>query len=357
MAHNNFPIGITYQFIGDIEWLYKLDSTWNIDNSYFIGDANVETKVDLYQPYLQVNHLGKDHGLSENRTIAPNGSFTMKINSCEYYNALKDYNITINHGYLWKSKSIFEDFVNDLFNLRDLYPKSDPMNLICKLIMNSLYGRFAIKPIISKTQLIDKEEFSDFIERNIIESFDDIDKNNLLITYKPKVEIDGELEYSNSIAIASAITAYSRVFMSQFKNNPSFSLLYTDTDSGFFEGELPLELIGSGLGLFKLEAKYKEIVFLGPKIYSGITDDCKTITKIKGFKNSKELTFDEMKSLLNENSKLELKHVKWFRTTNRIEMKEQPYILSSTDNKRENICINGIVVDTKAFKLKNNFKI
>lgn len=336
--------------------MYKLDSSWNIDNSYWIGDANVETKVDLYQPYLQINHLGPEHGLPENRTIAPNGSFTMKINSCEYHNALKDYNITINQGYLWKSKSIFTEFVNEMFNLRNIYPKTDPMNLICKLIMNSLYGRFAMKPIISKTQLIDKEEFSDFIETNIIESCDDIDKNNLLITYKPKVEIDGELEYSNSIAIASAITAYARVFMSQFKNNPSFSLLYTDTDSGFFEGELPEELIGSGLGLFKLEAKYKEIVFLGPKIYSGITDDCakasQTITKIKGFKNNKSVSFENIKSLLVKESNLKLNHMKWFRNVNSIEMKQSPYLLSNTENKRSIKYENNIAINTKAFKLK-----
>lgn len=38
-----------------------------------------------------------------------------------------------------------------------------------------------------------------------------------------------DIEYNNSIAIASAITAYARVFTSQFKNIKLFELLDTDT--------------------------------------------------------------------------------------------------------------------------------
>ena len=41
------------------------------------------------------------------RTISPNGSFTMKINCCEYNNALKDYNFEMKGGFLFKSKHIF----------------------------------------------------------------------------------------------------------------------------------------------------------------------------------------------------------------------------------------------------------
>lgn len=362
MAHNKFPTGKTYEFIGDIELLYQLEpSIWTTDNSYFIADAQVETIKDLYQPYLQVNHLGKEQGFSENRTIAPNGSFNMKINSCEYQNGIVrgDYKITSKQGYLWFSKSIFKDFVNEIYIMRNVYPKTDPMNLICKLILNSLYGRFAMKPIISRTEFIPRyQNIFEFLDKNIAEDWIEVDKDNILITYRNKNEEGvSDIEYSNSIAIASAITAYARVFMSKFKNNSTFSLLYTDTDSIFIDGKLPNNLVGSELGKFKLEASYQEIVFLGPKIYSGITKDNKVITKIKGFKESKNLTFDNIKELLQENSNLKLNHIKWFRNINTIEMKEQPYILSATANKREFIYESGKAIDTKAFKLNNNKKI
>ena len=243
--------------------------------------------------------------------------------------------------------------------MRNRYPKSEPMNLICKLILNSLYGRFAMKPIVSTCEIIDRYvNIWDFLDKNIIENEIDINKDHILITYRPNTEDNlVEAEYSNSIAIASAITAYARVFMSQLKNNPDFELLYTDTDSYFIKGKLPDYMIGNKLGQFKLENSYKEIVFLGPKIYSGITIDDKLITKIKGFKNAKNLSFDQIKKLLNKDSNLELNHVKWFRTTDTIEMKEQPYLLSGTVNKREFIYKEGIAIDTKAFTLKNNIKV
>ena len=271
MSLNKFPVGQTYEFVGDIELLYKLDGEiWNKDNSYFIADASVETVKDLYQPYLQVNHLSKEQGFSENRTIAPNGSFDMKINSCEYHNAIDrgDYKINTSQGYLWFTDLIFEEFVNSLYNLRRTFSKEDPMNLICKFVLNSVYGRFAMKPIVSKTEFHARYlDIWEFIEDNTIEDWIDIDKDNILLTYRSKNE-DGvlDIEYSNSIAIASAVTAYARVFMSKFKNNSSFILLYTDTDSIFIEGILPEDMIGPLLGQFKLENIFQEIVFLGPKI-------------------------------------------------------------------------------------------
>ena len=64
----------------------------------------------------------------------------MIIHSSEYFNAIKDYNITISQGYFFNKEDIFSKFVDDLYNLRLKYPKGDPMNYSCKLIMNSLYG-------------------------------------------------------------------------------------------------------------------------------------------------------------------------------------------------------------------------
>ena len=64
MLENQFPVGQIRSFEGDITILG--------DNYYWIGLVNVETKKDLYQPYLQIHY--------ENRTVAPNGHWTMKIN-------------------------------------------------------------------------------------------------------------------------------------------------------------------------------------------------------------------------------------------------------------------------------------
>ena len=81
----------------------------------------------------------------------------MKIHSPEYFNALKDYDITIKNGYFFKQENIFEKFVSNLYALRMTYQKGDPMNYTCKLILNSLYGRFGMKPITSRQEFMTKE--------------------------------------------------------------------------------------------------------------------------------------------------------------------------------------------------------
>jgi hypothetical protein len=59
-----------------------------------------------------------------------------------------------------------------------------------------------------------------------------------------QTELYGTLETHNvSINIASAITAYARIHMSQFKNNPNFNLFYNDTDSIYIDRPLPKYLV------------------------------------------------------------------------------------------------------------------
>ena len=146
------------------------------------------------------------------------------------------------------------------------------------------------------------------------------------------------------------------LFLKKFliKKNPGFIILYSDTDSAFIIGNLPEELIGNELGKFKLEYTFKKVVMLGPKLYMGITTDDKIVAKVKGFKNAKEINYDDFKSLLNENNvSLDLEHDKWFRNLqdSNITIKKQIYKLMKTENKRKLIYDdNGIAIGTEAFK-------
>lgn len=112
MKYNMFPVGEITQFQGNIDWLYKLDPEFLKRQTYWIGDASVSTFKDLDKPYIQVNHLDKSNGLIGKRTIAPDGSWNMKINSIEYYNALKDYNIKINSGF--EARDIFSEYISKI---------------------------------------------------------------------------------------------------------------------------------------------------------------------------------------------------------------------------------------------------
>jgi DNA polymerase type B, organellar and viral len=208
----------------------------------------------------------------------PTGNWEGMYFSEELYNAKKyGYQFEVLWGYTFEKDYIFKDYVNDLYNLRLNYPKTDPMNLTAKLLLNSLYGRFGMDDSFTNTKIIPKEDLLEF-ENRFKEGIKDIIDlgDNYLVQYKdPQVEfntlLNGERETHNvNIAIAAAVTAYARIHMSQFKNNDTLPrLFYSDTDSVYFEGPLPNSLINpTELGKFKLDGVYDDAVFLAPKVYA-----------------------------------------------------------------------------------------
>ena len=75
-------------------------------------------------------------------------------------------------------------------------------------------------------------------------------------------------EVKSNVALAAAVTAYSRIHMLPFKMNRD--VLYTDTDSIFTSKKLDINLIGKDLGLMKDELNgiiIKKAYFLGIKQY------------------------------------------------------------------------------------------
>jgi hypothetical protein len=53
----------------------------------------------------------------------------------------------------------------------------------------------------------------------------------------------------------------------------NIKLYYSDTDSIFIEGNIDSSFIGSKIGQLKLEYKFKEVVFIAPKVYGGVLED------------------------------------------------------------------------------------
>ena len=343
MKVNKYPVGSIFKFFGDITIL---------DDKYWIGDASVSTKKDLKHPYLQIHHSidGSKSGL---RTVSPNGTFNMIIHKPEYHNAIKDYDIQISNGYYFEEKDIFSNFVENLYNLRKSYEKSHPMNLACKLLMNRLYGRFGMQPITQTQKFMNKNQFLEVCQNFTVNDFIDLDEKGLFVSYEdPKNYKD---DHKVSVGIASAVTAYARTYMTKFKNNPLFNLYYSDTDSIFTDKELGLELIGDEIGQFKLEYIFSVAVFLGPKIYGGITTDGKMIIKIKGFKKASEVQLSDLIKLLHKDSSpLILNHDKWYRnlSTETIHIHNEIYHLVKTENKINFIYDDkGIAIDTIAISI------
>jgi hypothetical protein len=98
-------------------------------------------------------------------SLAKQGSFSGWFFSEELKNSLKyGYKIELIKGYNFEKGYIFKDFVEKLYTLRTNYPKTDPMNYICKILLNSLYGRFGMKELSSGTEVLSKKDFLKFTE-------------------------------------------------------------------------------------------------------------------------------------------------------------------------------------------------
>jgi hypothetical protein len=347
------PVGKPTYFEGDI--------IRHIPNAFGFFECLIEAPKDLHIPILQT-HVNTASGM---RTIAPLGNWTDVLFSEEMKLALSyGYKITVLKGYTFEKALVFDKYASDLFEIKQSHAPSDPMYLISKLLLNSLYGRFGMSLDLISHEVIDNRKLPSLIGKAKEHMMDIIDLNNgksiiSKISKKSSKEIDCDNANMNvSIGIASAITSYARIFMTQFLQNNDYNVYYTDTDSIVTDKAIDSKHIGSKLGQMKLEYKINKAVFLAPKVYGIISDLGKIVTKVKGFKDN--INFEMLESLLVKNSNLSLKQDKWFRdmTNGKIDIKSQVYSLRATENKRQFVYDKrGIAVDTKPYIINENKKI
>lgn len=194
---------------------------------------------------------------------------------------------------------------------------------ILKLILNSLYGKTGQKMITdffkfihiddleSHKKIYDTDLEHKFSRRVLVrdhgmlnakirklinpsESISNKDDNLLSNTSKDIVSLESLLEEESltrdselgevnaSICVAAAVTAYGRIYMSQFKNMPGNPYLGGDTDSVIMQYPLPSKFVGEELGKMKLEEEITMGLAPGKKLYYLKTKDGKTVSKSRG---------------------------------------------------------------------------
>jgi hypothetical protein len=284
------PIGTPTYFEGNIR---KIDP-----NAFGFFYCEIIAPEDIKHPILQT-HVKTKAGV---RTIAPIGSWEDIIFSSEMDNAIKyGYKFNILWGYTFEKGAIFKDYVNFLFKFRSDYPSSHPLNYIAKLLLNSLYGRFGMDDNFNKIIIIHKDYLGDFENKFIDNITDKIELDDYIIVFYRASDgvIEDKGEHNVSVGIAAAITAYSRIHMSQFKNNLDINLYYTDTDSIYTDSDIDKSLINSKiLGLLKLENVCEKAIFLGPKLYALLTENGEFIHKVKGLNKKIDIDFNNFKNFI-----------------------------------------------------------
>ena len=229
--------------------------------------------------------------LKDNKLFFPSGAGEFYTTSAEI-ELLKRLNqdFHVIEGIVFdKKKPIFKEYVEYMFNMRVKYAKGAMENLVCKLLANSLYGKFGQKR--DNIELI----FSD----NPPNGAKPYDEDFGLYTIERPSRSKYILPY-----LASYITSRARVKLyEKFIEVGQDNVWYCDTDSIITNKPLA---VGSGLGDLKLEYEIKRGVFLQPKAYClelqrPIRDDkgasIRQITRVKGMKELKLDVLDFIKAL------------------------------------------------------------
>lgn len=192
--------------------------------------------------------------------------------------------------YYHKTFEPFKRFVEDMYSKRMEYKnEGNKAEMVFKLLMNSLYGKFAQKNMSEITFM----DYSDDVKtKKTIEEFPEGDDISYTFGQDNKgYMIQKKICTSAFVRPIFAIytTAYGRVKLWDVLNK--YDGAYCDTDSIVTRKEVPTSMI---LGDLKLECKIKRGIFIKPKCYTYLDNNDKQVTKMKGVPRADESTFEKI---------------------------------------------------------------
>lgn len=336
----------------------RLTSEPNLDKIFGICHVKITTPPDIEKPILPFRD---DKG----RIYYPRGTWTGWYVSEELKNAkLYGYKVELIESYHYEKSSIFMTYVNKIFSIKER--AEGALYQIAKLLLNSLSGRLALKENNTITEFLDQKRFEDILKTHNVYDFLDLDNNSYLVKYdiEPNIELCNKfnMDYPNlikikdnfkssrSIAIPAFITAYGRMFMSQYIQDS----VYIDTDGICTTKELDkTEIDKTKIGKFKLENEILLGYFLAPKLYYIFSPTGKNICKAAGV--GKLLTRTDYKLLYNGELIAKNKE-KWKYNLEKgtIKLLSSTTTLSINVHKRLHIIINGVWVGTSPREVYNN---
>jgi hypothetical protein len=265
------------------------------ENNGMLGiiDCHIECPK-LYHPVLCSKIDGKLIASLEIKS----GTWT----SCELIKAIeKGYKITkINKSMWFKGcKDIFSGYINDFVKLKIKYSHGETANpgmrSICKLLLNSLWGKYAQRDIMKETKFFDYlnigtwHRTADMYNRDLIKNLEIAEMtDDYLLCNITKQEGENLHLKTTNVALASFVTARARLRLYEMLEKYERRVMYHDTDSVIVEycGHKPE--VGEKLGEWSDETDGDPIISfvgLGPKTYAYKTLGGQTCVKSKGFTN------------------------------------------------------------------------
>lgn len=288
MYYERLPYGEGIFFNGE----YKEDKIYNLYVQMFTCQFEVKDKhiptIQLKNnlSFIPTEYLSSSNG--EDITLCLT-SVDLKLFK-EHYNI---YNIEYHNG--WKFKStigLFRDYIDKWNKVKteSTINGNKAMRTLAKLMLNALYGKFALNPIV----------------RGKIPYY-----NDGLVKYKLGEQEEREPIY---IPVGTFITAYARYKTITSAQSVYDRFIYADTDSLHLIGtDLPLNLDidNTKLGAWKHESTFTKARFLRQKSYIEEIDNTLMIT-CAGMPEQcyQYVTWDNFRTGSKYNGKLQMQHVK-----------------------------------------------
>lgn len=124
-------------------------------NDGWIHLTYLNTKKERHFPLLCI----KDPKTKINNYQNFHGEVDTWVNAIDLFNLIdfQDAEFRYDAAVVWKGERFYEcrDAITKIFNFRLDHPKPDPMNMIAKLIMNSMYGKSTLKVRDYREQIVD----------------------------------------------------------------------------------------------------------------------------------------------------------------------------------------------------------
>ena len=252
-----------------------------------ITKCRVKSPKDLYLPVLPYKLKIGGH----NKLVFPLGKFDGYWDNVQLTKAMElGYKIEPQKMLVFKTDYIFKDYVTNFYKLKSDSKPQSPSYILAKLMLNSLYGKFAQNQDSEMVVKINNPK--DLMEMEIV-GVVDADHN----LFRVKTESRGNFFIPQ---ISIHVTALAQLRLYKFMEDlieKGKLVSYCDTDSLFTNGYLPTS---DKLGDMKREYNFSSGYFLLPKTYCIVKTDGSVKVKAKGFTRDfqKQLTEKSFKKAL-----------------------------------------------------------
>lgn len=305
----DYDINSLYPYVmKNYEYSYKLHNKVNdyryiydhIKDKSYNYLLNITYKIDNRSPILDYY----------NGRLIPFLSNTQWITSQEYV-ALYDNNasIIINEAWEFYCADLFSSYIVEFYKkrLEAQANNNDALSYFYKILLNSLYGKWAQHKSVSEYFAIDKIEEP---LKTILQLHTDNERleydGNIYSIYDGFVTKTKELPIRYNPLIASEITANARIINYLISQQLGWdNLYYTDTDSFFINKRAPSILLGNELGKLKIDdkgQKYGNFTIYSPKDYEWEQNGKKHVV-LKGVKFHPIPITNIPKEFINKNEK------------------------------------------------------